>query len=124
MKILITGGCSGIGFDTAVRLALSKNMHYIYLAVHKKEQVKSTKERIKMHNLSNIEVIVIDITKGEDLLKQIENIKCQSIDLEKALKLNGGNKKSMYLESAKPNKRREEFYQDFNQLYYSQLIKK
>ena len=69
-------------------------------------------------------LLIVHSQKGEDLLKQIENIKCQSIDLEKALKLNGGNKKSMYLESAKPNKRREEFYQDFNQLDYSQLIKK
>ncbi len=69
MKILITGGSSGIGFDTAVRLALSKNKHHIYLAVHKSVQVRPTKEKIKMYNLSNIEVIVIDITKSEDLLK-------------------------------------------------------
>ena len=64
MKILITGGLSGIGFDTA--LTLAKKGHYIYLTVHKTEQIKTAKEKIKMYNLNNIEVLDLDISSKLD----------------------------------------------------------
>lgn len=74
MKILITGGHSGIGFDTAI--ALSKRGHYIYLTVHQKEQLKTVKEKIKRYDLKNIEVMVLDITK------KIDRNKVNSIDFD------------------------------------------
>lgn len=64
MKILITGGHSGIGFDTAISLA--KRGHFIYLTVHQKEQVKTVKEKLKNYNIENIEVMLLDITKSVD----------------------------------------------------------
>lgn len=67
MKILITGGCSGIGFDTAITLA--KRNHYIYLAVHNNEQLKTVKEKIKTYKIENIEVLVLDVTNSMDRSK-------------------------------------------------------
>lgn len=71
MKILITGGHSGIGFDTAISLA--KKGHFVYLSVHEKEQVKTAKEKVKNYNLENIEVMFLDITNSNDRSK-IKNI--------------------------------------------------
>lgn len=69
-------------------------------------------------------LLIVHTSKGTDLLSEISNIVLKEIDLDKALQLNGGNKKSMYLESAKPNSNREEFYKDFNKLEYKDLINK
>lgn len=69
-------------------------------------------------------LLIVHSKKAEELLKQIDCIKLQQIDFERALELNGGSKKSMYLESAKPNERRKEFYKDFKQLSYEKLINK
>lgn len=69
-------------------------------------------------------LLLVHSQKGAELLEKIDNIKKEPIELNEALKLNGGNKESMYLVSAKPDKKREEFYQDFKNLEYKQLIKK
>ena len=45
MRILITGACSGIGFDLARELP-SRN-HVVYITVHTKEQLKEVKKKVK-----------------------------------------------------------------------------
>lgn len=69
-------------------------------------------------------LLIVHSNKGLELLKRMDNIHKEQIELEKALVLNGGNKKSMYLISAEPNEKRAEFYKDFNELEYKELVKK
>lgn len=69
-------------------------------------------------------LLIVHTKKGEELLEKVENIYKYNVSLEKALKLNGKDKTSMYLESAKPNKKRNNFYKDYENLTYDELIKK
>lgn len=69
-------------------------------------------------------LVIVHSEKGKKLLNEIENIKSFKIDMNVALKLNGGNKESMYWISAKPNIKRREFFQDYQTLDYDKLIEK
>lgn len=74
MRILITGACSGIGFDLARELS-SRN-HVVYITVHTKEQLKEVKKKIKDMKLS-ILCFKMDIRNKKDrkILKTL-NIDC------------------------------------------------
>lgn len=63
MKILITGGTSGIGYQVAE--TLSKRGHFVYLTTHTKEQCLELSDKIKNHKLKMI-CFKLDITKEED----------------------------------------------------------
>ena len=69
-------------------------------------------------------LLIVHSKKGQQLLKSIENISIHEVSLDEALKLNGKNRKSMYLESAKPNIKRKDFFKDFGRLNYNELMKK
>jgi short-subunit dehydrogenase len=70
MNILITGAASGIGFETAKRLAFYE--HNVIIGIHTNSQLNSIEEKIK--NYKNIKAIKIDVTKNKDL-NMLENIK-------------------------------------------------
>ena len=74
MRILITGACSGIGFDLARELSGRK--HVVYITVHTKEQLKEVKKKIKDMKL-NILCFKMDIRNKNDrsILKSL-NIDC------------------------------------------------
>lgn len=63
MRILITGATSGIGFDLAK--SLSKKGHSVYITVHKNEQLKVLKKKLKDLNL-NILCFKMDIRNKKD----------------------------------------------------------
>lgn len=69
-------------------------------------------------------LLIVHSKKAKKLLSTLNNISINEIPLSKSLDLNGRNKKSMYLESAKPNSKRADFYRDFQKLDYNNLIKK
>ena len=69
LKILITGARNGIGYETGIKLA--KFGHKVILSVHKEEQLPLLKEKVEKLNLSNISLIVLDITKEYDRKKII-----------------------------------------------------
>ena len=62
MRILITGGTSGIGFLTAERL--SKRGHIVTIATHTSSQLKTLKK--KCRGIKNIKCIKLDITSKKD----------------------------------------------------------
>lgn len=68
MKVLITGGTSGIAKSVAI--ALAKRGHYIYLSCHNTKQALQLKENLKKNK--NIYVLKLDITNKEDRQKAIE----------------------------------------------------
>lgn len=63
MKVLITGGTSGIAYKVAE--TLSKRGHFVYLTTHTKEQCLTLSEKITKQNLKII-CFKLDITKEED----------------------------------------------------------
>lgn len=69
-------------------------------------------------------LLIVHSKKAKKLLSTLNNISINEIPLSMSLDLNGRNKKSMYLESAKPNPKREDFYRDFQKLAYNDLMKK
>lgn len=74
MRILITGACSGIGFDLARELS-SRN-HVVYITVHTKEQLKEVKKKVKDIKL-NILCFKMDIrNKTDRKILQTLNIDC------------------------------------------------
>ena len=65
MNILITGSCSGIGFDTGIELINRNN--FVYFTVHKDKQVKTVINKLKALNvLDKAKVFKLDITKEKD----------------------------------------------------------
>ena len=72
MRVLITGGYSGIGFEVAKRVSL---YHRVYIGVHRDDELKYAREKIK--NYKNIKVIKLDVTDEKDIKK----IKRYNIDI-------------------------------------------
>lgn len=70
MRILITGGTSGIMYNLASKLVTRG--HLVYLTTHTKKELKSLKERLKEDNLDML-VFKLDVTNIEDR-KIIERI--------------------------------------------------
>ena len=70
MKILITGGSSGIGFLTGCVLA--DRGHEVILTTKTINEVENVKEKISLLNLS-ISVLKLDITNDSDI-KNIESL--------------------------------------------------
>lgn len=68
MKILITGGASGIGFHTGILLA--RRGHFVYLTTHLESQLVSLEEKIRLLGLESfIQCFCLDITKETDRKK-------------------------------------------------------
>ena len=63
MRILITGGRSGLGFELAKKLSLNNT---VYLTVHTSKQYETLKEEIKKENLKVL-CFKLDITNKIDL---------------------------------------------------------
>ena len=77
MKILITGGTSGIGYSLSKKLI--KNGHFVYLCVHHENQITPLIAKLKdqkVYNSKAIEILKLDITNKND----IEKIKNLEID--------------------------------------------
>lgn len=73
MKILITGGASGIGYSLTE--SLIKRGHYVYLCVHNENQIKTTLEKVKQIQYQDrVSIIKLDITNQEDvnLLEELD----------------------------------------------------
>lgn len=65
MKVLITGGTSGIGYDLALKLI--KNGHFVYLCVHNDNEVRTVIDKLKDINYQDrVNVIKLDILKKSD----------------------------------------------------------
>ena len=64
MRVLITGGYSGIGFEVAKRICL---YHKVYIGIHRDDELKYAKDKIK--NYKNIKAIKLDITNIKDINK-------------------------------------------------------
>lgn len=64
MRVLITGGYSGIGFEVAKRIAL---YHKVYIGIHRDDELKYAKIKIKKHK--NIKAIKLDVTNDNDIRK-------------------------------------------------------
>jgi len=76
MKILITGGSSGIGFLTGCVLA--DRGHDVILTTKTEEEVKNVKEKVSLLDLS-LSVVKLDITDNSDI-KNIKNV-LSSVDV-------------------------------------------
>ena len=73
MKVLITGGTSGIGYDLALKLI--KNGHSVYLCVHNDNEVKTVVNKIKNINYQDrVSVIKLNVLdkKDRNLLKSLD----------------------------------------------------
>ncbi len=68
MKILITGGASGIAYEVGESLA--KKGHFVYLTTHTKEQCALLIKKIE--KVSNLSCFCLDITKEEDRKKILD----------------------------------------------------
>lgn len=64
MRVLITGGYSGIGFEVAKRISL---YHKVYIGIHRDDELKYAK--IKIKNYKNIKAIKLDIASINDIKK-------------------------------------------------------
>ena len=64
MRVLITGGYSGIGFEVAKRISL---YYKVYIGIHRDDELKYAKEKVR--NYKNIKAIKIDVTNIKDLKK-------------------------------------------------------
>ena len=72
-----------------------------------------------------VSLVLTNNDKAEKLLKSIDkNIEKKEVDLDDALKLNGGAHKSALLSSRKPNEKRESFFKDLNSLDFKSVVKK
>ncbi len=72
MRVLITGGYSGIGFEVAKRVSL---YHKVYIGVHRDDELKYARDKIK--DYKNIKAIKLDVTDEKDIKK----IKKYSFDI-------------------------------------------
>lgn len=64
MRVLITGGYSGIGFEVAKRVSL---YHKVYIGIHRDDELKYARAKIKEYK--NIKVIKLDVTDEKDIKK-------------------------------------------------------
>ena len=64
MRVLITGGYSGIGFEVAKRISL---YYKVYIGIHRDDELKYAKEKVR--NYKNIKAIKLDVTNDKDLRK-------------------------------------------------------
>lgn len=65
MKILITGGTSGIGYHLALNLL--KRKHFVILTAEKELELENLQEKIKHKKVSNYICKKLDITNKEDI---------------------------------------------------------
>jgi NAD(P)-dependent dehydrogenase (short-subunit alcohol dehydrogenase family) len=64
-KALITGANKGIGFETARQLLL--NGYYVYIGCRNVENGLQAIEKLKDENLTNVEVLQIDVTNDDSV---------------------------------------------------------
>lgn len=75
MKALITGASSGIGRDMAYYLA---DLGYdLILVARRKERLEEIKEKVKV----NVQILVLDLFKEENVFKLHEQVKKEDIDI-------------------------------------------
>lgn len=75
MKALITGASSGIGRDMAYYLA---DLGYdLILVARRKERLEEIKEKVKV----NVQILVLDLLKEENVYKLHEQVKKENIDI-------------------------------------------
>lgn len=68
MKVLITGASSGIGYECAKMFAM--HGHDLVLVARRLDRLNEIKKELNV----NVEVIELDVTNREDVLKKLENL--------------------------------------------------
>lgn len=120
--VLITGCSTGIGFDTALRLA---KMGFMTFATVRKAE-DGERLRKAANNSSMLQIVLCDVTKEEDRLKALETVKAKlAPEGRKLLALinNAGYSEGVPIELASPDSIKKQFDTNvYSVIYMSQLF--
>lgn len=122
IAVLITGCSTGIGFDTALRLA---KMGFMTFATVRKAE-DGERLRKAANNSSMLQIVLCDVTKEEDRLKALETVKAKlAPEGRKLLALinNAGYSEGVPIELASPDSIKKQFDTNvYSVIYMSQLF--